>query len=239
MPDDHKFDRITDQIDLPLTEAQKKALQVNPIEKENVIEIKLDMAKQYNWLALKTEFFIGDWKNVSEFLRDKGFKVEKSISFMVLGWTLEKRMLVKKITENLMEQIVTDLHADKIEKLRKKQLDVSDKMLAIGEESLSNVNVKTISASDSRKMIVAAVQIQQSASGMNKNDGMSGNNKGGDTNLTQVNLSLPKNNLDELLDGLDYEGLIKLLAELRRGKQGETGTTGVIEGEAEPVQDGD
>lgn len=160
--------------------------------------------RKYNWEKLKAEFLAGEWKSVLEFLDEK--KIPRSNSINTTGWVKDKRAIQEKALEESTKKLVKDDVEDAI-KVRKRQARLARFMQMKGANVLKEMPIET--TEEARKLVVAGMQEERSALGMNK----------GKQSLTQINIGA-KTNLDKLVDKLDYEGLLELIAELKRERAG-------------------
>lgn len=178
---------------------------------------------EYNWAALKVEFLKGPWTNVASFLRDKNMP-ESFVSYEAKGWGLEKgdilRKAVEKATDDIVESEVND-----IRKVRERQARQARWAQLKGLKGMENLEIKT--ADEARKIWQSGIIQEREALGIN--EGLKGGNI---PSLTQVNVNLPKTKFDQLIDGLDTEGILQLIAEIRRQRTLRAGTATAIEGEA-------
>lgn len=166
--------------------------------------------KEYNWSGLKIEFLKGKWLNVSSFLKDKGIPVGGSSIYETKGWREEKKVLSKKVLEIATGEILEENVNDE-KQVRTRQAGISRHMQLKGMEALRTMAPANIE--EARKLIQTGLIQERDALGISESK------KGGATNLTQVNVNLPKTKLDQLIDGLNAEGILKLIAELRRQRE--------------------
>ena len=178
---------------------------------------------KYDWISLKIEFMAGNWLSVSEFLRSKGFKAIPWTQ--VGGWSEEKRALKEKTLEATKEKIIEEDVRD-INAIRLRQARLARFLQLKGIEAVKDQPITNIE--DARKFIVSGLQEERRAIGMEGS---------GSTSLTQININ-PKTNLDKLVEGLDYEGILKLIAELKRERAGRSLPKPVAEGAGE-VEEGE
>lgn len=157
--------------------------------------------KKYNWEKLKAEFIAGDWLNVTEFFRDKN--IPMSNSSKTVGWGDEKQKYEKEVltaaSKKMLSQDVED-----ITKVRSRQARLAKFMQLKGMNKLQTTEVNNLD--EARKLMVSGMQEERRALGM----------EGNKQSLTQINIGGPKTNLDKLVEKLDYEGLLGLIAQLKR-----------------------
>jgi len=178
--------------------------------------------RKYNWEKLKAEFFTGEWLTIKSFFRDKGIPTSP-VYPQVKGWAEEKKKQQKSAlmaaAENLLQQDIVNIQA-----IRLRQARTARFLQLKGAKALENKEAETVD--DARKLIVSGLEEERRSLGM----------EGGITKqtLTQININ-PKTNLDKLIEKLDYEGILELIAELKRLGTGSTspkvidGSTGEVE----------
>lgn len=182
---------------------------------------------KYNWNELKVEFLKGDWLSVEAFLRDKNIPGDNHGS--TKGWGAEKQSLGKKMVEIATQEIV-DEGINEEKKVRERQATIARKLQFKGLETIDKMSPTNIE--EARKLIQTGLIQERDALGIGESK------KGGVTSLTQVNVNLPKTKLDQLLDGLDAEGILKIIAELRRQRKLRAGAVSDIQSEGEVVDQG-
>jgi len=187
-------------------------------------EKKIIPKPRYNWGALKLEFLQGPFITTMEFRRFKKMPSSQNYFYpKMVGWGEEKKQLLalaaKKAAGDLVENKV-----DELRKVRERQAKLARLMQLKGAKGLTEIDVKTVD--DSRKLLISGLQEERSSLGINEKGGTQ-------PNLTQVNVNLPKTRFDEMLDGQDLEGLLKLITSVRRQRTLRTGTSIVEEGETE------
>jgi len=162
---------------------------------------------RHDWTKLRTEFLSGDWLSVRDFLRDKGISLNNVNQ--VSGWAKEKKKVQAKTIEVTKEKLIQG-DASEIVKVRERQARLARFMQLKGAKVLEQTGLD-ITADDARKMIVGGLQEERKALGIDGNGSDKGN-----TSLTQININGPKTNLDKLVETSDYEGILQLIADLKR-----------------------
>lgn len=179
---------------------------------------------KYNWAKLKREFLTGEWVNVSSFLRDK--KIPLANFKQAAGWLQEKTELEAKKTEST-KQAMVDKEVESVVDVRARQARLAKFMQMKAAQKIKDAPIETLD--EARRMAVAGMREERKALGMEG---------GGKQSLTQINIKLPQTNLDKLVEKADYEGVLKLIAELKRERVRRLGTTPSDASPAE-VQDGE
>ena len=175
---------------------------------------------KYDWPKLKIEFLRGEWLTARAFLHDKKISNGPVSSFETKGWAEEKKMMSIKALKIATEEILEE-NVNEEKKVRERQAKLGRALQLKGFKALEHLDPKTVE--DARKLIQTGLIQERDALGI------SGDKKGGGPNsLTQVNINLPKTKLDGLIDGLDSEGILKLIAELRRQRKLRVGTVSDI-----------
>jgi len=166
---------------------------------------------KHNWPKLKQEFLCGDWMEVRQFLRDKGISIN-NVS-QVSGWAKEKKQLSIKAAKLAESKLIRD-ESGEIVKVRERHARIARFMQLKSMEVIKKSDSSNLSPDEARKMMIAGLDQERKALGID------GNNSGGGTSLTQINVNLAKTNLDKLVEGLNYEGILQLIADLKRERDG-------------------
>jgi hypothetical protein len=161
---------------------------------------------KWDWPKLRKEFLAGEWKTV------KGFLIEKGIPYtnfaQTTGWAEEKKELQEKSIEVTKSKLV-EQESDNIVEIRKRQARLARFMQLKGAKKLEDLHPETVD--EARRLVVAGMKEERASLGMEGS---------GKQSLTQINIQSPKTNLDRLVESLDYEGVLKLIAELRQERDG-------------------
>lgn len=179
--------------------------------------------KKYDWPALKEEYLEGEIKEVSVFLRSKGFQRPTSWLKQTQGWRTEKDEIKQKAIEKSKQKLING-EAHDLNEVRDRQARLARFMQLKGTAAIKTLEPKDIE--EARKLIVSGIEAERKALGMDV---------ARPTSLTQINIG-PKTNLDKLLEGMNYEGILRLIAELRQHRLGQPGEAVVINGEAKAVE---
>lgn len=156
-----------------------------------------------DWGALKTEFINGHWITLSHFFSNKGIPNNSYSRSKTKGWRVTKKNYALQVTKRATEQLI-----EEEVQIRIRQAKIAKKMQEKGLAALDLLEPKDID--EARKLVNDGLIQEREALGI------SGKHK--PASLTQVNVNFPKTNLDRLLEDLDYGGILKLLAEVRRVK---------------------
>ena len=184
---------------------------------------------RYDWDLLKHEFMNGPWDSVVAFCKDKGFMIEDKKTKLIFrrtkGWAGEKQKMMALAARNIpidplkreyeMAQSAKDRHIRMAKFLQQR-----------GLAAIRKIDPK--SADEARKMISTGIEQERLALGLDRE-------KGGQPSLTQVNLNFPKTQLDSLIHGRDFAGLLKLVADIRRERARRTGEPGNTESKGEVI----
>ena len=180
---------------------------------------------KWNWQNLKREYLTGDWLTVKSFLE---FKHIPTTNFnQTAGWASEKRSLQDRITEEAKDKMISQ-SVDDITAVRNRQARLARFLQAKAAKQIKKLPIETID--EARRMIIAGMKEERKALGIGE--------KAYPRGLTQINIELPNTNLDKLLKESDYEGVLKLLAEVKRERTSRAGATAVESGTTK-VQDGE
>ncbi|MFA5013943.1 MAG: hypothetical protein WC549_00180 [Actinomycetota bacterium] len=182
--------------------------------------------KKYDYDQMRQEFINGPWMKVNEYLEEKGLAKSVYLKTKMKGWDEEKyrqqKSNVKAMENNDIGKIVPV--AGRVELannpriLSERQAKLGRLLQHRGLRTLETIEPET--ADEARKLIETGINIERKALGL---DGQASKVPG---SLTQVNVNLPKTKFDDMLDKLDYEGLIKLLANIRRERTRRAGESG-------------
>ena len=170
---------------------------------------------KYDWDALKIEFLRGKWINTKKFRESKELPQSRYMEKRMQGWVKEKIKLNKRVLENATDAIAKE-GTETVQIAMKRQANMARWLQLKGAAALKDLDPKD--ADEARKLIVSGMKEERTALG-------AGKKRGGSQSLHQVNINLPKTRFDEMIDELGYEGLLGVIAEvkkLRTGKSGET-----------------
>ena len=187
---------------------------------------------KYDWPALRLEFMNGKWKTVGEFCKYKGMPPPSrsgGVQLGTRGWSAEKKERKEMIAAEAQKALDKQRIFDEKEAMAR-QVRLGRYLQLVGAESLKGIGAENIKDADTaRKLIVAGMKEEREAMkhGKEKKGGVAGQS------LTQVNIKLPGVKLDEVLDELDYEGTLRLLAEVKRTRANRAGEPTIIDGEEE------
>lgn len=159
---------------------------------------------RYDWIKLKTEFMSGEYHSVTEFLKAKGMNPHAPYR-QVKGWASEKIKIHSDALALSTQQIVQEDAREMLD-VRLRQARLARFLQVKGMNKLQNADPENVE--DARKLLVSGLEQERKALGID----------GGATkqNLTQINIEQPKTNLDKMLEGMDYEQILELLAEAKR-----------------------
>lgn len=167
---------------------------------------------RYDWEALKLEFMKGPWDTVEEFRRDKESLMSHNDDYVITktaGWEIEKKGVMPTVIEEATLVLVDD-KVRQLKKMKQRHIKMARLMQDKGKKALEDVSTEDINIDDARKILLTGLEQERAALGIGE--------KGGSSNLTQVNVNLPKTKFDEILDGQDFTGLLEFIADIRREK---------------------
>ena len=96
------------------------------------------MAK-YNWQELEKEYILGDYKNVSVFLKEKGIPNNGSTRKKTSGWGDKKRQKEEDIKTKTVQKVI-EKEAEKVSDKIVNVKNVADELLQKISESLEELN---------------------------------------------------------------------------------------------------
>lgn len=164
------------------------------------------MAKRkYDWIELKKEFLQGDWLTVADFLRENEIPLSNQVN--TTGWIDDKK---EKQRESLIASTDAMVEQDtqNIVEARKRQARLSRFMQLKGAKAMQDLEVDDVG--EARKLLVDGLKEERKVLGMGRGS------RGEAKNLTQFNINFAKTNFDKLLESADYEGILRLIADVRR-----------------------
>lgn len=179
------------------------------------------IGKKHDWDKLKAEYLAGDIHTVKEFLTKKGISLSNTPQ--TTGWSLE-RAKAREDAITMATQKAIQRDASNIFETRQRQANLARYMQLKASEKMKTLDVTNME--DARKLMVSGMEQERRALGMEG---------GGSQNLTQINIG-PKTNVDKMIEGLDYEGLLGLIAELRRERSRKLGKSSAPIGAGEILE---
>jgi len=182
------------------------------------------MTKSHNWLKLKQEYLESKFETVSDYMRFKNMR-PKSWLQQTSGWRKEKDAMKVAVVEKSKQQIINGEVHD-INEAKARQARLARFMQLKGVTTLKKFEPKSVE--EARRLIVSGLDAERKALGMDQQRSAS---------FTQINIG-PKTNIDRLLEGMDYEGVLQLIAELKQKRVGLAGETINVDSETE-IQEGE
>lgn len=179
---------------------------------------------KWDWPKLKIQFLSGDFGSVKDFLRQKG--IPETTIAPTVGWAAEKKDFQSRSVEVTKDKLV-EQESDNIVEIRKRQARLARFMQLKGAKKLEDLDPETVD--EARRLISSGMREERASLGMDSASKQS---------LTQINIESPKTNLDRLVEGLDYEGVLKLIAELRRERDDRARKTAVVDSGTE-IEEGE
>jgi hypothetical protein len=191
-----------------------------------LIQEKVNKIESQNWVALKKEFLAGPWTKIEDFLVEKDIDLsDRERAFkQTKGWFSEKMSIMSIETAKKVAIINAERKIQEFAKVKTRHLRLARKMIKKGQDALKKFDPRN--AEEARKMIATGIAKEREALNMSQEGGAP-------SKLTQVNFNLPKTRFDELLDDKDAEGLVELIAAIRRERTRRVGESGIIEVQTE------
>jgi hypothetical protein len=196
----------------------------------------LKLEKMRDWEGLKLEFIRGHWETLVQFAIDKKIplstrsnqhspRINRWYSFKMKGWVDERNAFLaeaaKRAAQEMMEQ-----KKDEIKKVKERQAKIARRMQLKALKVLEDADMSTVNVETARKLLVNGLEQEREALGVNEKGG-------GPPSLTQVNVNVPKTKFDAILDATNYEGLLKLLTDVKRERARRIGAGAGKQGQAE------
>lgn len=149
-------------------------------------------------------FATGNWFTIASFFKDSGIKNNSRSRLKARGWLNARRQYLEEVVKKTQEKVVEDEAS-----IRYRQAKLATKMQLKGIQQLDNLEVRDVD--DARKLITDGMREEREILGFD-------NKQSKGNNLTQVNISLPKTQFDEILENSTYEELLELIAAIRKEK---------------------
>lgn len=162
------------------------------------------MTKRYDWVNLKHRFITGGWLTISTFFRDQSVKDNSRSRLHTVGWLEERRQYQKEIIRKTQEQTL-----EKEVNVRVRQQRISQQLQITGMEKLKKSELSEIDTKTALKMLVSGLQEERAALGI---DGSKPKN----TTQDNINPTLAKTHLDEVIEKASYEELLQIISEIKR-----------------------
>lgn len=167
---------------------------------------ELEKELSSNFDALKIEFMQGPWETVEEFKKSKNIPIDDfDINEDMEEWEEEKTEIVENNLKVALGEAVP-VSPQEIELTKRRQAEDARRLQRKGLKALEVFAPR--SAEEARRMIVSGFEQERAAMGISE--------RGGQPNLTQVNVNLPKTKFDKIINEADFAGILKLIAEIKR-----------------------
>lgn len=178
---------------------------------------------KYDWDKLKAQWLASPHKVLDSFLKDVGLVARSSnhyIADKTAGWITEKKKIEELAIQEYGKQTGDILLFD-TKDLRRDHLEKAKQLLKKAIDFLMSDAAEIKDVETARKLVETAVKMQRDASGLNDKRGKD------DLNVTVNNYS---SKFNDLLEGADEEGLLRILDTIKRlrranpnvlGEQGE------------------
>lgn len=169
--------------------------------------------KKYDWPEIRKEFVRGNYLSIPQFLEEKGMPAFYSTNKNLGGVVKERDEYRRKVLAKANEKAIEE-DADDLVKVQKRQARLARYMQLKAAEAMHDPSLKVHSVEEARKLLTSGLEQERKALGLDHN---------GDkpNSLTQININTgPKTQLDRLLESASYEDTLRLIAELKRGREG-------------------
>ena len=157
---------------------------------------------KHDWEELKDEFCRGHWPTVADFLRSKKIPNNSRTRSNVAGWKQDKIEYQRKVTPKTQEKT-----AESESEIRLRQQKFALSLQSKGIEKMKDLSVNSID--EARKLVESGMIQERTALGLDEHDIPS----------TQINISAPTAEFNRMVDGLSYEGILGLIAQVKREKE--------------------
>ena len=172
---------------------------------------------KYDWPGIHKEFLQSDYLTVANFLRGKGMKLPSQSSLVAQktrGWGKEKNMIRDGAATDAAAQSWRNEFSNTGE-VRARQARLARFLQLKAMAKIKNTEPATFD--EARKALATGLIQERDALGVGP--------KIENQSLTQVNINLPKTKFDKMIEEMDYEQIIKFIAELKKLKSRGTGGT--------------
>lgn len=164
------------------------------------------MRKIHDWSSLREEFIQGPWLTIAAFLNAKKLLNNSYSRKMSEGWLEARTEHRSDLYTRTRERVI----ADEAE-IRARQVKLSRLMQVRGATTLSKLPI--YSADHARKLVVDGMREEREVLGLSQH------RQGRTSSMTQVNITLPKTQFDDLIEEMSYEEMLQFLAEIRKEKE--------------------
>lgn len=164
------------------------------------------MRKVHDWLALREEFIQGSWLTIAAFLEHKKLRNNSYARKMSKGWLEARTAHRSDLYARTRERVV----ADEAE-IRARQVKLSRLMQVRGATTLSKLPVYSVD--HARKLVVDGMREEREVLGLSQH------RQGRTSSMTQMNITLPKTQFDDLIEEMSYEEMLHFIAEIRKERE--------------------
>lgn len=169
--------------------------------KKEIIRNPKKAPNKYDWEKLKHDFITGDWNGIKHFKRYHNISQNLTLPFR--GWLEERRKYQYDLERSVSEKLGGKSEVSPQE-IRERQARLARFMQLKAAMFLEGAPIKD--AEEARKMLVAGLQEERKALGLDQSTTQT---------LTQVNIGV-KTNFDKIIQNLDYEGVLRFIANIKR-----------------------
>lgn len=171
------------------------------------------MGKIVDWITLKTEYQTGDTKSVSEFLKQKGIKLNGNTSRQIKGWVDDREQfqieLQKKMLDKSQEKL-TEVFVDDITEMRLRHSKIAKYIQTKALQTLQRKDFDT--AYQAVRALATGVQEERGIVGMDNQSNM--------IVSPEVQLAMKTRYYDKIKD-MNFDELIQVLQRLKELEQNE------------------
>ena len=173
--------------------------------------------RKYDWVELKKEFMTGDYKSVNEFLRVQNLPPTIHSGGMrryTKGWAAEKKKKRERALERATQRSLDNQFGDMGE-VKEKQARIAHFLQTKGMKELEDLSSESVD--EARRLVLTGMKQERAIFGIGE-EGRQASPRG--QQLTQVNINLPPTRFDDMIEEMDYEQLVRFIAELKRVRVG-------------------
>lgn len=162
------------------------------------------MKRIYDWQYLRNKFIAGKWLAVADFFRSQNIKNNSRNRLNARGWVAERRTYREKISRQSLDKSLED----EVE-IRRRHQKLATQLQLKGLKELESLPITDVD--DARKLLVDGMREEREALGLNSQ-------KTKTSNLTQVNVNLPRTKFDEMIDSASFEEILEFIVVIRKEK---------------------
>lgn len=172
------------------------------------------MKRRYDWISLKDEFCRSQFLTVSEFFQSKNILSNSYTRNRTKGWGVEKTAYLKRVITETQT-----LSIKSVAGVRSRQAMMAQELQIKGIDGLAKLPVTDCDVA--RKLVVDGLEEERRCLGLDGKDNI---------NSTGIDTIYPVSEWDKYLEGLSYEEILLVIAQIKRERQRRQSKAGVNAG---------